>query len=217
MAEIWEERYTNEKGQKESARVFSMFQKFLDQKQRPRSLKTLTSEIYFQGDNSEKLFESKEFQRKYASIQKNSRNYKWFDRANSHDAYWRKFYQKQKLNIIATMEMEGLVTMMERMKDVNRNHEEFCAEENEFVVVGDTLQERPIRKTAKIRADNDYANSVKTFWETIYLIQNGGTLKTVNKNKDSVKVEADVKAQLDNDTIFDIVDKQLANDDTAKK
>ncbi len=212
MAEIWEERYTNEKGKKESAKVFSMFQTYLTQKQRPRSLKQLVADLYFNGDLSEQVQESIEFKRKYNSIQKNSSRYNWNDRATAYDSHLRKVYAKQKMNLIAQMEMEGLSTMIERMADVNRNHEEFCDEATEMVVVGDSLQERPVRKTAKIRADNDYANSMKTLWETIYLIQNGGTLKTVNKNKDSVKVEADVKTKLDKETIFDIVDKELLQD-----
>lgn len=217
MAEIWEERYTNEKGQKESARVFSMFQTFLMQKQKPRSLKQLVADLCFDGELSETVQKTTEFKRKYNSIQRNSSRYNWNDRATAYDTYLRKSYAKQKMNLIAQMEMEGLATMMERMADVNRNHEEFCEEETELVVVGDSLQERPVRKTAKIKADNDYANSVKTFWETVYLIANGGATKTINKNRDSVKVEADVKAKVDNDTIYDIVDKQLATDeDTAK-
>ena len=212
MAEIWEERYTNEKGKKESAKVFSMFQQYLDQKQRPRSLKQLTADICFNGDLSEQVQASAEFKRKYNSMQRNSSRYDWNDRATAYDSYLRKIYAKQKMNLIAKMEMEGLATMIERMAEVNRNHEEFCEEETELVVVGDSLQERPVRKTAKIKADNDYANSVKTFWETVYLIANGGATKTINKNRDNVKVEADVKTKLDNKTIFDIVDKELLED-----
>lgn len=212
MAEIWEQRYTNEKGQKESARVFSMFQTFLIQKQKPRSLKQLVADLCFEGDLSQEIQKTTEFKRKYNSIQRNSSRYNWNERATAYDSHLRKVYAKQKMNLIAQMEMEGLATMMERIADVNRNHEDFCAEETEMVVVGDSLQERPVRKTAKIRADNDYANSMKTFWETVYLIANGGATKTINKNNDSVKLEADVKAKLDNDTIFDIVDKQLSAD-----
>lgn len=212
MAEIWEERYTNEKGRKESARVFSMFQTFLMQNQRPRSLKQLVADLCFDGDCSEEIQKTTEFKRKYNSIQRNSSHYNWNDRATAYDTYLRKSYAKQKMNLIAKMEMEGLATMIERMADVNRNHEEFCEEETELVVVGDSLQERPVRKTTKIKADNDYANSVKTFWETVYLIANGGATKTINKNRDNVKVEADVKTKLDNKTIFDIVDKELLED-----
>ena len=43
-------------------------------------------------------------------------------------------------------------------------------------------------------------------------IQNGGTLKTVNKNTEKVKLDADVKTKLDKETIFDIVDKELLED-----
>ena len=211
MAEIWEERYTNEKGQKESAKVFSMFQKYLDQKQ-PRSLKRLTAELCFNGDMSDQVTESAEFKKKYNTILKHSSRYEWTDRATLHDTYWRRYYAKAKMNLISKMEMEGLATMMERMADVNRNHEEFCSEETELVVVGDSLQERPVRMTAKIKADNDYANSVKTFWETVYLIANGGATKTINKNNDKVKLEADVKTKLSKETIFDIVDKELLQD-----
>ena len=44
------------------------------------------------------------------------------------------------------------------------------------------------------------------------MIANGGATKTINKNKDNVKLEADVKTKLDNKTIFDIVDKELLED-----
>ena len=213
MAEIWEQRYTNEKGKRESAKVFDMFQIFLEQKQRPRSLKKLTLDLYFNGDDSEEIQNSTEFHKKYNSIQRNSSNYDWFDRVNAHDTYWRKYRNKIKNDFIAEKEVDELITIFERMEAVHKNHKEFCEEDTEMVVVGDSLQERPIRKTAKIHSDNEYINSNKALWETIYLIKNGGTLKTSNKNNDSVKVSADVKAKLDNKTIFDIVNKELGLDE----
>ena len=212
MAQVWEERYTNSKGKKESSKVFEMFQLFLEQP-KPRSLKQLVADLCFDGNCSEEIQKTTEFQRKYNSIQRNSSQYKWTDRANAHDTYWRKYYSKLKAELIAEKEFTQLATLFERMEDVHKNHREFCDEQTEMVVVGDTLKERPIRKTAKIHSDNEYVNSTKAFWETIYLIKNGGTLKTSNKNTDSVKLSADVKTKLDNRTIFDIVDKQLGLDD----
>lgn len=212
MAEIWEERYTNEKGQKESTKVFDMFKLFLQQQTRPRSLKKLTIDLCFNGDFSEEILQSKEFKRKYNNIQKNSFNYKWFDRANAHDRYWMNYNNKVKAEMIAKMEVSEIQRIILAMDRIHKNHEEFCDEENELVVVGDALKERPIRKTAKIHSDNEYANSLKTAMETIYLIKNGGATKTINKNKESVKLEADVKQKVDNKTIFDIVDKELLED-----
>jgi len=208
MAEIWETRYTNEKGKKESAKVFEMFQLFLQQN-KPRSLKQFTTDLYFNGQKSEELYTSKEFQRKYKSIQKNSANYKWFDRANAYDNYWRKYNNKLKSEIIADLELSAIQKIINGMERIDKNHQDFCDEETEMVVVGDSLLERKVRKTAKIHSDNEYANSMKTSLETIYLIKNGGTLKTSNKNTDTVKLSADVKQKLDAKTIFDIVDEEL--------
>ena len=213
MAEIWEERYTNEKGRTESARVFGMFQKFLTQKQKPRSLKQLVADLCFDGDCSQEIQETTEFKRKYNSIQRNSSHYKWNDRASAYDVYLRKCYAKQKMNMIANIEVDAIKTIIEAMERMDKNHQEFCEEETEKVVVGDTLQERPIRKSAKIHSDNEYANSLKTSLETLYLIKNGGTLKTDNKNRDTVELSADVKKKLDAKTIFDIVDTELGLDD----
>ena len=114
--------------------------------------------------------------------------------------------------MIADLEVSAIQSILEGMQRIEKNHQQFCEEETELVVVGDSLKERPIRKTAKIHSDNEYANSLKTTFETIYLIKNGGTLKTDNKNRDTVKVEADVKKRLDAKTIFDIVDKELLQD-----
>ena len=211
MAEIWEERYTNPKGKKESSKVFEMFQLFLEQKQRPRSLKQLVADLCFNGDCSKEIQETTEFQRKYNSIQRNSSLYDWTDRANAYDTYWRKYNNKLKSEIIADLEVSAIQKIIEGIGRIEQNHQEFCEEETEMVVVGDSLQERPIRKTAKIHSDNEYANSLKTTFETIYLIKNGGTLKTDNKNRDTVKVSADVKSRVDNKTIFDIVDKELSD------
>ena len=56
---------------------------------------------------------------------------------------------------------------------------------------------------------NSYDTSVKS----VGYIGNCGVHKTENKNNDSVKVSADVKAKLDNKTIFDIVNKELGLDE----
>lgn len=215
--EIWEERYTNKNGKKESAKVFSMFQKYLEQKERPRSLKKLTADIYFKGKLSQKVLQSPYFTKKYNSILKNSTRYQWRDRANAHDAYMIKQSDEALIQKVAQFRLQEFENATKRVDGHNKTYKSLKRNTTERIVVKDQLIQREIREKEKVSSEKENQEAYSLALDDVFKIVHGGIVLTqnsnTNENHTEVKVE-EVKSlkerELENESYFRELDRAMA-------
>ena len=201
--EIWEERFYNEERNKtESYKTFSMFQQFLKM-EKPRNLKELTKQLYPNATTDKQL------NTKYNSIKRNAMLYKWYERARQYDVHIIQEVDEaliQKFNDFRLAEFDNAT---QRVTGHNVTYNNIKKNDTEVVVTKNGLKERPKRDSDITKSEKENQEAYSLALDDVIKLLTGGVIRTENKNTDSVKVSADVKAKLDNKTIFDLVDNEL--------
>ena len=204
--------YTNKKGKTESQ---LNHKRFLIYRDRPnRSLSKVTQKIFFPNETlSQELTKTPQYQKKLNVIKRASSDYKWQDRAIAYDNHISEQIRNKNANTLTGFFGDELDDAIQLPKIIKIQLNEIVKQETEEIIVDGQKITRKIRPTDKIAMIQKLVNSYDTSVKSVGYIGNCGVHKTENKNNDSVKVSADVKAKLDNKTIFDIVNKELGLDE----
>lgn len=188
--QVWEERYTNSKGKKESNNVFNLFQHYL--KMFPRDYSKLVQEIYYPNEKlTKELQESSDFKKKLNIIYRYSSNFDWKERVAKRDeALARKLdediYIHSKEFIIST-----IVNAEQSIILFDKNKAEADAVEEEQVVVGDRLETRRRRQNEKADTLLKYENGKSLAIDNYFKMVNQGKIKTENTNKNTHTIKND--------------------------
>lgn len=188
--QIWEERTIGKDGKKETKRSYDKFQIYLTEMPKPRSLSDLASFLLYNEKNSKKIKKDKEFTRKYHSLYNLYNNYRWEERSNAYDNYWNNKREQAKQDAIMEIELRNIPLIAQRIDGHNIDYQELMQNKTEKVVVDKQLVERDIRPIDKTNAKLNNANALKTDIESLYLLVNGGKVKTENKNNTDLNVNA---------------------------
>ena len=188
--EIWEDRYTNNKGQKESYKVFSMFQVFL-QMPKPRSIKKLTSQLYFNNQHTPEVYDSKQFRTKYNSIKKNSHLYKWFERAKEYDKHIIQETDEALIQQFNDFRLQELPNAIQRINGHNMTYQNIKSNDKEMVVTKQGLMERPKRDSDITKSEKENQEAYSLALEDVIKLVTGGVIRTENRNESSVELKSD--------------------------
>ena len=182
--QIWDERYTNEKGKKESTNVFHIFQHYL--KMFPREYPRLVQEIYFPNKKlTKELQQSSDFKRKLNLIYRYSSDFKWKERVAQRDEYRAKqldddIYIHTKEFIIGNIKNAEQSIIL-----FDKNKEEADGVDTEQVVVGDKLETRKRRQNEKADTLLKYETGKGLAIDNYFKMLNQGKIKTENTNKNT--------------------------------
>ena len=188
--QIWEERTIGKNGKKETKRSYDKFQIYLTEMPKPRSLYDLATFLLYNEKNSKKFQRTPQIQRQYDSLNKLYNNYRWEDRSNAYDNYWNNKREQAKQDAIMEIELKNIPLIAQRIDGHNIDYQELMQNKTEKVVVDKKLVERDIRPIDKTNAKLNNANALKTDIESLYLLVNGGKVKTENKNNTDLNVNA---------------------------
>lgn len=182
--QIWEERYTNAKGKKESTNVFKIFQHYL--KMFPRDYSKLVHEIYFPNEKyTRKLRECSDFKRKLNTIYRYSSDYSWKERCAKRDEHLAKridedIYIHTKEFIIGNIKNAEQSIIL-----FDKNKAEADGVDTEQVVVGDKLETRKRRQNEKADTLLKYETGKGLAIDNYFKMLNQGKIKTENTNKNT--------------------------------
>lgn len=188
--QIWEERTIGKDGKKETKRSYDKFQIYLTEMPKPRSLSDLASFLLYNEKNSKKIEKNREFEKQYKSLYNLYNNYRWEERSNAYDNYWNNKREQAKQDAIMEIELKNIPLIAQRIDGHNIDYQELMQNKTEKVVVDKQLVERDIRPIDKTNAKLNNANALKTDIESLYLLVNGGKVKTENKNNTDLNVNA---------------------------
>lgn len=180
--EIWEERYTNAKGQKESKKGFDLFQIYLDMPL-PRQLTKFVSQQFFNGDESTELKKSRKFIRKYNSVYKSYQLYDWDERATAHDVWLRRQNDEALVQMFNEFRAEQFPKAVERVNSLNERFEKINHNNTEIVVTKEGLKERPKRDSDRTRSEKENQESYSLALDDAIKLFTGGVVKTETKSK----------------------------------
>jgi hypothetical protein len=190
---IWEERYNDEKFGLETPASFRYFQMYLQQPY-PRSIKALCEQV-----NSQQKSQNKS-QTKIDTFYKYSKNWKWIKRAEAYDQYLKELHFKAKEKEVMEWETEQLKLAKERAKlhsdTLNQIHK---ADEDLF----------PLTKKAYAEETNERAYNESI--DAVYKLMHGGVIKSENRNRSDMKVDAEVKQDITEHKTIE--EKNKENDD----
>lgn len=191
--QIWKERIMGKNGRKETKQSFDKFQRYLTELPKPRKLYDLATLLLYNEKNSKKLEKTRKIQRQYKSLYFLYRNYNWEERSNAYDDYWNNKREQAKQDEILKIELKNIPLIAQRLDGHNIDYQELMQNTTEKVVVDKQLVEREIRPIDKTNAKLNNANALKTDIESLYLLVNGGKLKTESKSESDVNVKTDLE------------------------
>ena len=172
--EIWEERYYCERENTlESPKSFEQFQQFLLELNKPRNLTDLATYRLYGEKKTKPEHRTREWELEYRRLAELSGKYKWYDRAEAYDQYWLKKREQAKQDMILDAELKNIPLIAQRLDAINIDFQKML-NENENKLIDSTKAKELNTKT------------LKTAVETLYLLLNGGTVKTENKNTHKV-------------------------------
>ena len=172
--EIWEERYYNENlDYLESNNAFQMFQQFLTELNKPRKVVDLATYRLYGEKKTKPEHRTEEWQKEYLRLKGFCGKYAWFDRAEAYDKYWIKKREQAKQDMILDAELKNIPILAQRLDAINIDFQQML-NDNENKLIDSTKAKELNTKT------------LKTTVETLYLLLNGGTVKTENKNTHKV-------------------------------
>ena len=172
--EIWEERYFNEKENfLESPKSFQIFQQFLTELNKPRNVTDLATYRLYGEKKTKPEHRTEEWRKEYRRLRETCTRYKWFDRAAAYDKYWLQKREEAKQDMILDAELKNIPILAQRLDAINIDFQEML-NNNEEKLIDSTKAKELNTKT------------LKTAVETLYLLLNGGTVKTENKNTHKV-------------------------------
>ena len=175
MVEIWEERYYSEREDDlESPQTFQLFQQFLLELNKPRKLTDLATYRLYGEKKTKPEHRTREWELEHLRVVKLSGKYKWYDRAAAYDNYWLKKREQAKQDMILDAELKNIPIIAQRLDAINIDYQEML-NNNEEKLIDST------------RAKELNTKTLKTAVETLYLLLNGGTVKTENKNTHKVQ------------------------------
>ena len=183
--EIWEERYTNKHGQKETVKAFQLFQHYLNMF--PRDYKTLVQQVYF---NNKKLTEthknSQEFTKRYNNIRKMAEKYDWNERVSAYDVKSTARIRDEVERDTTEFILETLEYQKQSVRLSYKKKEDDMKRENEKVVVDGNLVERPRRPSEMAETGLKNAQTTSTEVGTLFVMKNMGVEKKESKSDDTV-------------------------------
>ena len=189
--QIWEEKIIGKNGRKETKKSFDKFQLYLTEIPKPRNLFDLATLILYEEKNSQKITKNHKIQKQYNSLRRLYYNYNWEERSNAYDNYWNMKREQAKQMEILKIELKNIPLIAQRIDGHNIDYQELMQNTTEKVVVDRELVERPVRPIDKTNAKLNNSNALKTDIESLYLLVNGGKVKTENKNEADVNLRAD--------------------------
>lgn len=182
--QVWEERYTNAKGKKESTNVFRIFQHYL--KMFPRDYNKLVHEIYFPKEKyTRELQQCSDFKRRLNIIYRYSSDFSWKERCAKRDEHLAKridedIYIHTKEFIISTIKNAEQSIIL-----FDKNKAEADSVTEEQVVVGDKLETRKRRQNEKADTLLKYESGKSLAIDNYFKMVNQGKIKTENTNKNT--------------------------------
>lgn len=186
--EIWEERYTNSKGETESQLNHNRFLTYLNMQS--RSLVKTTYAIFFPETKKSSTFsKTPQFKKKLNIIQKASSTFDWQDRAIAYDNYRAKIIQDQNLTKLTEFFGEELDDAINLPKIIKIQLNDIIKQETEEIIVDGQKIQRKIRPSDKISMIQKLINSYDTSVKSVGYIGNCGISKTQNKNESTVEVK----------------------------
>lgn len=192
--EIWEGRYTNKEGKKESKKGFDLFQLY-DEMPRPRSLPIFVIHTYFNDEDTEEIRKSQEYIRKYNSIYRLYRNYDWDDRADAHDVWIRQQNDKAILQEFNEFRLQELPNAMQRVTGHNVTYNNIKKNDTEVVVTKTGLKERPKRDSDITKSERENQEAYSLAIDDVIKLITGGVIRTENKNTGIMGLTADIRAE----------------------
>lgn len=179
--QVWEERYTNNKGKKESKRTYDIFQIY-DNLPLPRDIKELTRIIYFPNQKLQDIAKSAEFQRRYHSIRSLYTNYDFEARATLHDNHKNRQINEALAIKGAEYRLKIFENTVSRITLADSEADRMVRNNTEKVVVGEELLERPKRDKdqSKSLLENQQMRSLAV--DDFFKLVNDNVVRTENKN-----------------------------------
>ena len=179
--QVWEERYTNNKGKKESKRTYDIFQIY-DNLPLPRNLYELTRQVYYSNQELEKARKNKDWQRRYNSIYSLYYNYDFEARATLHDNYKNRQINEALAIKGAEYRLKIFENTVSRITLADSEADRMVRNNTEKVVVGDELLERPKRDKdqSKSLLENQQMRSLAV--DDFFKLVNDNVVRTENKN-----------------------------------
>lgn len=179
--QVWEERYTNNKGKKESKRTYDIFQIY-DNLPLPRDIKELTRQVYFPNQKLQNIAKSAEFQRRYHSIRSLYTNYDFEARATLHDNYKNRQINEALAIKGAEYRLKIFENTVSRITLADSEADRMVRNNTEKVVVGEELLERPKRDKdqSKSLLENQQMRSLAV--DDFFKLVNDNVVRTENKN-----------------------------------
>lgn len=179
--QVWEERYTNNKGKKESKRTFDIFQIY-DNLPLPRSISELTRQVYYPNEKLEKARKNKDWLKKYNSIYSLYYNYDFDERATLHDNYTNKQINEALSIKGAEYRLKIFEKTVSRITLADSEADRMVRNNTEKVVVGEELLERPKRDKdqSKSLLENQQMRSLAV--DDFFKLVNDNVVRTENKN-----------------------------------
>lgn len=180
--EIWEERYTDSKGKKESNNAFELFQYYLGMF--PRNHKKLCQEVYFPDKKLEKtLINSKEFKKKLNTIYNYSTRFDWKKRCKEYN----KKVGPEKLEELERFKTDMAIKCVKNAGEsilyYDKKKVENEKRKTEKVVVNDELVERERRPNEVADTDLKIEKGKNLAVNNFFIIANRGVDKVETDNR----------------------------------